>query len=71
MHETDNILLANEISREYEGLSHFPSADIVVADKSFEASNHVVSKESVLRNQNQVQRVNLQDLALTTMLLII
>ncbi|CAN1164253.1 hypothetical protein LINPERHAP1_LOCUS29044 [Linum perenne] len=63
MHETDNILLANEISREYE--------DIVVADKSFEASNHVVSKESVLRNQNQVQRVNLQDLALTTMLLII
>ncbi|CAN1149049.1 hypothetical protein LINPERHAP2_LOCUS16808 [Linum perenne] len=33
MHEPDNILSANEISREYE--------DIVVADKSFEASNHV------------------------------
>ncbi|CAN1775858.1 Telomere repeat-binding protein 6 [Linum perenne] len=42
MHETDNFLAANEIYREYE--------DIAAADKSFEASNHVVSEGSLLRN---------------------
>ncbi|CAN1775859.1 Telomere repeat-binding protein 6 [Linum perenne] len=42
-------LLPSNILQSFS-LQQFPSADIAAADKSFEASNHVVSEGSLLRN---------------------